>query len=68
MSEEKLTLRGENLIKTYGKKKVVKDVSIQVQQGEIIGLFSQWRGKNYDFLHDCGFGETYRRKSVSGQG
>lgn len=38
MSEEKLTLRGENLIKTYGKKKVVKDVSIQVQQGEIIGL------------------------------
>lgn len=38
MSEEKLTLRGENLIKTYGKKKVVKDVSIKVQQGEIIGL------------------------------
>ncbi len=33
-----MTLRGENLIKTYGRKKVVKGVSIQVNQGEIIGL------------------------------
>lgn len=33
-----MTLRGENLIKAYGRKKVVKGVSLQVNQGEIIGL------------------------------
>ncbi len=38
MSQEKLTLRGENLVKMYGKKRVVKDVSIEVEQGQIIGL------------------------------
>lgn len=38
MSANKLTLRGENLIKSYGKKRVVKDVSLEVKQGEIIGL------------------------------
>ena len=38
MSAEKLVLRGDNLIKSYGKKRVVKDVSIKVEQGEIIGL------------------------------
>lgn len=38
MSKEKLTLRGENLVKMYGKKRVVKDVSVQVEQGQIIGL------------------------------
>ncbi|MDG4944908.1 LPS export ABC transporter ATP-binding protein [Weeksellaceae bacterium KMM 9713] len=33
-----MTLRGENLVKMYGKKRVVKDVSIEVEQGQIIGL------------------------------
>lgn len=33
-----MILRGENLIKEYGLKKVVKAVSAQVQQGEIVGL------------------------------
>ncbi|MBA5630204.1 LPS export ABC transporter ATP-binding protein [Moheibacter lacus] len=33
-----MVLRGENLIKDYGKKHVVKDVSFSVEQGEIIGL------------------------------
>ncbi|AZB10321.1 LPS export ABC transporter ATP-binding protein [Chryseobacterium sp. G0162] len=33
-----MILRGENLIKEYGPKKVVKGVSVQVQQGEIVGL------------------------------
>ncbi|WP_313376592.1 LPS export ABC transporter ATP-binding protein [Chishuiella sp.] len=33
-----MILRGQNLIKDYGKKHVVKDVSFQVEQGEIIGL------------------------------
>ena len=38
MSKEKLTLRGENLVKMYGKKRVVKNVSLEVEQGQIIGL------------------------------
>ncbi len=33
-----MILRGENLVKTYGKKRVVKGVSLEVKRGEIIGL------------------------------
>lgn len=33
-----MILRGENLIKEYGPKKVVKGVSVQVEQGQIVGL------------------------------
>ncbi len=32
------TLRSENLVKIYGKRQVVKQVSIEVRQGEIVGL------------------------------
>lgn len=33
-----MLLRTENIIKKYGKRTVVKDVSIEVRQGEIVGL------------------------------
>jgi len=33
-----IVLRGENLVKDYGKKHVVKNVSFEVEQGQIIGL------------------------------
>lgn len=33
-----MLLRTENLIKKYGKRTVVRDVSFQVEQGEIVGL------------------------------
>ncbi len=33
-----MKLRADNLIKTYKKRKVVNDVSVQVEQGEIVGL------------------------------
>ncbi len=33
-----MLLRSENLIKQYGSKKVVNDVTVQVEQGEIVGL------------------------------
>ena len=33
-----MILRGENLIKEYGPKKVVKGVSVEVEQGQIVGL------------------------------
>ena len=36
--EEKLVLRTEGLVKKYGKRTVVNDVSFNVEQGEIVGL------------------------------
>ena len=33
-----MKLRAENIQKTYGSRKVVKGISLEVQQGEIIGL------------------------------
>ena len=36
--EDKRTLRSENLIKIYKKRKVVNEVSISVKQGEVVGL------------------------------
>jgi lipopolysaccharide export system ATP-binding protein len=33
-----MRLRAEKLVKKYGSKKVVKDVSLEVKQGEIVGL------------------------------
>ena len=33
-----MTLRTEGLVKRYGKRTVVNDVSIDVKQGEIVGL------------------------------
>ncbi len=37
-SEKKREIRTDNLIKIYSKRKVVNEVSISVQQGEIVGL------------------------------
>lgn len=34
----KMVLRGENLVKQYKKRRVVKGVSVEVEQGEIVGL------------------------------
>ena len=34
----KLKLRAEKLVKKYGSKRVVKEVSLEVNQGEIVGL------------------------------
>ena len=33
-----MRLRAENLIKQYKKRKVVNDMSLEVEQGEIVGL------------------------------
>ena len=35
---EGMVLRAEGLVKRYGKRTVVNDVSINVKQGEIVGL------------------------------
>ena len=38
MEESKMVLRTEDLVKKYGKRTVVSHVSIDVKQGEIVGL------------------------------
>jgi lipopolysaccharide export system ATP-binding protein len=37
-TQEATTLRGENLVKFYGRRKVVDNVSVRVSTGEIVGL------------------------------
>ena len=49
-------LKSENLVKTYGKKKVVESVSIEVKQGEIVGLLGpNGAGKTTTFYMIIGF-------------
>jgi len=38
MEQKESIIRTQDLVKIYGKKKVVKQVSIEVKQGEIVGL------------------------------
>ena len=49
-------MRTENLVKLYGKRTVVNDVSIQVEQGEIVGLLGpNGAGKTTTFYMVVGF-------------
>ncbi len=51
-----MQLRAENLYKKYGARTVVKDVSLQVEQGEIIGLLGpNGAGKTTTFYMTVGF-------------
>ena len=60
-SENKnLILRADNLVKRYGNREVVKGVSIQVQQGEIVGLLGpNGAGKTTTFYMVVGFIKPY---------
>lgn len=50
-----LTLRSEHLIKVYGKRTVVNDVSVHVSQGEIVGLLGpNGAGKTTSFYQIVG--------------
>ncbi|MDX1940165.1 MAG: LPS export ABC transporter ATP-binding protein [Saprospiraceae bacterium] len=54
--EPPMILRCENLLKIYGKRQVVRDVSIQVNQGEIVGLLGpNGAGKTTSFYMTVGF-------------
>jgi lipopolysaccharide export system ATP-binding protein len=54
--EKRLTLRSEHLFKKYGHREVVKDVSINVKQGEIVGLLGpNGAGKTTTFYMVVGF-------------
>jgi lipopolysaccharide export system ATP-binding protein len=54
--KELMILKTENLVKIYGKRKVVKGVSIDVNQGEIVGLLGpNGAGKTTTFYMVVGF-------------
>jgi len=51
-----MKLRAENLVKTYKKRSVVKNVSVEVSQGEIVGLLGpNGAGKTTSFYMIVGF-------------
>lgn len=53
--EERLVLRSEGLVKKYGKRTVVNDVSFNVRQGEIVGLLGpNGAGKTTSFYMTTG--------------
>ena len=55
-TDNRLTLRSEHLFKKYGHREVVKDVSINVKQGEIVGLLGpNGAGKTTTFYMVVGF-------------
>lgn len=55
MAEESIVLRSEGLIKRYGKRTVVNDVSFEVRQGEIVGLLGpNGAGKTTSFYMTTG--------------
>jgi len=52
----RMTLHAEELVKIYGKREVVKDVSLNVKQGEIVGLLGpNGAGKTTTFYMVVGF-------------
>ena len=51
-----MILRAEKLVKIYGRRKVVKEVSLEVNQGEIVGLLGpNGAGKTTTFYMVVGF-------------
>ena len=46
-----MKLRAENIQKTYGSRKVVKGISLKVQQGEIIGLLGPNGAGTVSYTH-----------------
>jgi lipopolysaccharide export system ATP-binding protein len=58
-----MQLRAENLMKKYGSRMVVKGVSLQVEQGEIIGLLGpNGAGKTTSFYMTVGFVQPLQGK------
>ena len=57
--EQRMVLRTEDLVKKYRTRTVVNHVSINVKQGEIVGLrWSERSGKDDHLLYDSRFGHS----------
>lgn len=58
-SSSEISLSAENLQKTYGRRRVVDDVSLFVNQGEVVGLLgANGAGKTTTFYMMCGLERT----------
>ena len=56
ITNDQMKLRATNLVKIYGRRKVVKGVSLEVNQGEIVGLLGpNGAGKTTSFYMTVGF-------------
>lgn len=64
-ADGRMVLRTENLVKKYGKRTVVSHVSINVKQGEIVGLLGERSGKDDFVLHDDRTDRSQRRTYLS---
>jgi len=63
-----MILKSENLVKIYGNRKVVKDVSLNVNQGEIVGLLGpNGAGKTTTFYMTVGFVEPNEGRVYLGE-
>ena len=49
-----MELQADKINKTYKGRKVVKDVSLTLKKGEIVGLLGPMERQNHFFLHDSG--------------
>ena len=62
-STDKMVLRSDNLVKRYGKREVVRGVSVEVKQGEIVGLLGPNRaGKTTTSYMVVGFIKPFSGK------
>lgn len=60
-----MRLQAENLVKQYKKRRVVNDMSLEVEQGEIVGLLGpNGAGENNNFLYDRRTRQTRRGRSL----
>lgn len=67
MKHNKMILKSENLVKIYGNRTVVKGVSLNVNQGEIVGLLGpNGAGKTTTFYMTVGFVEPNEGKVYLG--